>query len=99
MGNIATGLLAGLNAARLAKGEVLLEFPRTTMVGALTYYITHAEMADFQPMKANMGILPELEVGRASKRERAAAYSLRAREDLAAFIKNNGLAIPYEADQ
>ena len=91
MGNIATGLLAGLNAARQVNGEDLLVFPRTTMIGALAYYITHAEMADFQPMKANMGILPELGGGRMGKKDRALAHSQRSRIDLEAFILQTGL--------
>jgi methylenetetrahydrofolate--tRNA-(uracil-5-)-methyltransferase len=89
MGNIAMGLLAGLNAARQAKGEALLEFPRTTMIGALTYYITHAEMADFQPMKANLGILPEITGGRNTRKERASAHSQRSKCDLESFISES----------
>ena len=60
-GNIATGLLAGWNAARFLKGQTPIQFPRTTMLGALCHYITNANPADFQPMKANFGILPPLE--------------------------------------
>ncbi|HEX9028854.1 MAG TPA: methylenetetrahydrofolate--tRNA-(uracil(54)-C(5))-methyltransferase (FADH(2)-oxidizing) TrmFO, partial [Anaerolineales bacterium] len=60
VGNIATGLLAGLNLARLLKGQTLLELPPTSMLGALCHYITHAGPADFQPMKPNLGILPPL---------------------------------------
>jgi methylenetetrahydrofolate--tRNA-(uracil-5-)-methyltransferase len=83
MGNIATGLLAGWNAARLVQGQVPLRLPPTTMLGALCEYITHADLADFQPMKANFGILPPLETtDRLGKRERAAAYAARALADL-----------------
>jgi methylenetetrahydrofolate--tRNA-(uracil-5-)-methyltransferase len=88
MGNIATGLLAGWNATRFMKGRDLLTFPLTTMVGALCHYVTHADEADFQPMKANYGILPAL--GDASvkgKRPRAAAYSRRALENLDEFLQ------------
>jgi methylenetetrahydrofolate--tRNA-(uracil-5-)-methyltransferase len=86
-GNIATGLLAGWNAARLILGEPLLELPRTTMLGALCYYISHASAADFQPMKANYGILPPLdELGIHGKRPRAAAFSRRALDDLEKFL-------------
>ncbi|WP_288227860.1 FADH(2)-oxidizing methylenetetrahydrofolate--tRNA-(uracil(54)-C(5))-methyltransferase TrmFO, partial [uncultured Enterococcus sp.] len=45
-----SGLVAGLNAGRLAKGEKLLEFPRETAIGSMAYYITHAEGKHFQPM-------------------------------------------------
>jgi len=81
MGNIATGLLAGLNAARLLAGKPLLELPAETMLGALCHYITHAGMKDFQPMKANFGILPPLGMTgktKLGKRERGEAYSRRA---------------------
>ncbi|NWG35136.1 MAG: methylenetetrahydrofolate--tRNA-(uracil(54)-C(5))-methyltransferase (FADH(2)-oxidizing) TrmFO [Chloroflexi bacterium] len=81
MGNIATGLLAGLNAARLLSGAPPLTLPRTTMLGALCHYVTHADLKDFQPMKANFGILPPLEV-RVHKRERGKAYAERALADL-----------------
>ncbi len=87
MGNIATGLLAGWNAARFQRGEKLLKFPHTTMLGALCHYITNASQTDFQPMKANLGILPSLESDiRLGKRERAKAYAVRASEDLDKFI-------------
>jgi methylenetetrahydrofolate--tRNA-(uracil-5-)-methyltransferase len=61
LGNIGTGLLAGLNAVRLAEGATLLTLPPETMLGALCRYVTEAEPAAFQPMKANFGILPALE--------------------------------------
>ncbi|KAF1304786.1 FADH(2)-oxidizing methylenetetrahydrofolate--tRNA-(uracil(54)-C(5))-methyltransferase TrmFO [Enterococcus sp. JM9B] len=56
----ASGLLAGRNAARLAKGEEPLTFPQETVLGSMAYYITHAEGKHFQPMNANFGLLPEL---------------------------------------
>jgi methylenetetrahydrofolate--tRNA-(uracil-5-)-methyltransferase len=91
VGNIATGLLAGWNASRVLQGQPPLEFPRTTMLGALCYYVTHASPPDFQPMKANFGILPPLGVetmkGRRGKRERGSAYAERAMNDLETFLK------------
>jgi methylenetetrahydrofolate--tRNA-(uracil-5-)-methyltransferase len=88
-GNIATGLLAGWNAARMIQGKPALVLPRTTMLGALCQYITHASPEDFQPMKANFGILPELE-GEAGKlhgkRPRAQAFVTRADTDLMTFM-------------
>lgn len=81
MGNIATGLLAGLNAARLHHNEELITLPPTTMLGALCHYVTHADLKDFQPMKANFGILPSLET-KIAKRERGKAYSERALAEL-----------------
>jgi methylenetetrahydrofolate--tRNA-(uracil-5-)-methyltransferase len=84
MGNIATGLLAGINAAHLLHNEEPLTLPQTTMLGALCNYVTHADLKDFQPMKANFGILPPLEfASKIGKRERGKAYAERALEDLA----------------
>jgi len=83
MGNIATGLLAGINAARLHQHEQAITLPQTTMLGALCYYVTHADLKDFQPMKANFGILPSLEfTSKIPKRERGKAYANRALADL-----------------
>jgi methylenetetrahydrofolate--tRNA-(uracil-5-)-methyltransferase len=83
MGNIATGLLAGINAARLHQDQELLTLPQTTMLGALCHYITRADLKDFQPMKANFGILPSLEdTAKTGKRERGRLYAERALADL-----------------
>ncbi len=88
MGNIATGLLAGLNAARLAAGKPPLSLPTDTMLGALCHYVTHADMKDFQPMKANFGILPPLEnIGKTGKRERGALYAGRASLSLDDYLQ------------
>jgi methylenetetrahydrofolate--tRNA-(uracil-5-)-methyltransferase len=90
MGNIATGLLAGINAAHLLQGEKTVIFPETTMLGALCHYISHAAMKDFQPMKANFGILPPLSsTNRMDKRERARLYVERARIDIEAFLSES----------
>jgi methylenetetrahydrofolate--tRNA-(uracil-5-)-methyltransferase len=86
MGNIASGLLAGWNAARLLNGETPLELPRESMIGALCHYVTHAEMKDFQPMKANFGILPPLEGKFKGKRERGNAHAERAAQALEVFL-------------
>ncbi len=90
-GNIATGLVAGLNMARLLQDRPLLSLPPTTMIGALCHYVSHAEPKDFQPMKANFGILPPLEgeLGQRpprDKRARAAMHITRAQADLDAFL-------------
>ena len=88
MGNIATGLLAGINATRLDQGEKPITLPQTTMLGALCHYVTHADLKDFQPMKANFGILPSLESDRKiGKRERGKAYAERALGDLEATLR------------
>jgi methylenetetrahydrofolate--tRNA-(uracil-5-)-methyltransferase len=87
LGNIASGLLAGLNAARLHHGEMPLELPNSTMLGALCHYITHADMRNFQPMKANFGILPPLDSSdHKGKQERGQAHADRARSDLESYL-------------
>ncbi len=88
MGNAASGLVAGLNAARLVRNEALVEFPPTTMLGALCQYVTHADPKDFQPMKANYGILPPLESSPRGKRDRYRAFSERALQNMQSFISN-----------
>jgi methylenetetrahydrofolate--tRNA-(uracil-5-)-methyltransferase len=94
-GNIATGLLAGQNAARLLNGLPLLELPVTTMIGSLCHYVTHASATDFQPMKANFGLLPAFtgEQTIRDKRRRYQAYAQRALDDLEAYL----CAIGYPA--
>jgi methylenetetrahydrofolate--tRNA-(uracil-5-)-methyltransferase len=56
----AGGLVAGTNAARLALGLPMVEFPRETALGSLLYYITHADPDHFQPMNIAFGLMPEL---------------------------------------
>jgi len=83
MGNIATGLLAGINAVHLLHNEAPITLPNETMLGALCHYITHADLKDFQPMKANFGILPPLALDKKTgKRERAQLYAARAAQAL-----------------
>lgn len=55
-----SGLVAGINAAKLAKGEDLVTFPAETALGSMAHYITHAEGKHFQPMNANFGLFPSL---------------------------------------
>ncbi len=86
VGSAMGGLVAGINAARLLQGKPLLVFPRTTMIGALLYYITHADPRDFQPMKANFGLLPPLPRRVRDKRKRYRMYAERALRDLEAFL-------------
>lgn len=85
VGNIATGLIAGINMARQLQGQSLWELPDTTMLGALCHYVAHAEPKHFQPMKANFGILPELP-SNVHKSVRKQAYSQRALGDLKTSI-------------
>jgi methylenetetrahydrofolate--tRNA-(uracil-5-)-methyltransferase len=86
VGSAMGGLVAGINMARRLSGQPLLTLPSTSMMGALLHYITHAEPKSFQPMKANMGLLPPLEQRVRGKAERYAAYASRAHADLAAYL-------------
>ncbi len=82
----ATGILAGINAARYLSGEAPLILPETTMLGALVGYITDESVSNFQPMGANMGILPPLENKIRHKDERYAALAQRATAALEAIL-------------
>lgn len=83
----AAGLLAGVNAGRLALGQPLLEMPNTTAIGSLAYYITHTESKYFQPMNATFGLLPALPTRVKDKKERAEHYAKRALQDLSETIQ------------
>jgi methylenetetrahydrofolate--tRNA-(uracil-5-)-methyltransferase len=91
VGNAATGLLAGINAARLLRGQIPVVLPPTTMLGALCHYVTHAEAKDFQPMKANFGLMPPLAQSVRQKKARYEAYIHRALQDLDAIIESEAL--------
>ena len=75
--SMASGLLAGINAARLVHGLEPVSPPDETMLGALLRYVTSADPSRFQPMNANFGLVPPLERRVRDKRERYAALSHR----------------------
>ena len=83
----ASGLVAGINAARLYKGESEAIFPETTAIGSLAHYITHADSKHFQPMNVNFGIIKELEGERIrDKKTRYEKIAERALSDLEEFL-------------
>jgi methylenetetrahydrofolate--tRNA-(uracil-5-)-methyltransferase len=82
----ASGLIAGRNAARLAAGRAPLAPPRTTAIGALGYYVSHADPRHYDPTNITFGIMPPLDTPLRHKQERQRATSARALEDLAAWI-------------
>jgi len=84
----AAGLMAGVNAARLAKNLEPIIFPPTTCHGALAHYITSAVAKNFQPMNITFGLLPPLET-KTPKKFRKEKLSARALED----IENLGLEL------
>jgi len=57
----ASGLLAGRNAAALAHGRDPIAMPRTTAMGALAHYVSHADASNYQPTNVTFGILPPLD--------------------------------------
>ena len=59
-----SGLVAGVNAARIARGEEPLVFPEESCHGALCHYITTSEAKHFQPMNVNFGLFPPVEIPR-----------------------------------
>ena len=77
VGSTAGGLLAGINLGRLLHGLPPQPLPVETMMGALFHYVTHAEPKDFQPMKANLGLLPELNPPVRDKQKRNQAHAAR----------------------
>lgn len=78
MESAASGILAGINAARRLEGKEPLILPRDTMTGALTAHVYDSESKDFQPMGANFGILPPLATHIRDKQERYTALAERA---------------------
>ena len=80
MESAGSGILAGINAVRLAENEEPLVLSENTMLGALSHYISDESVKNFQPMGANFGILPAIEPKIKDKKER---YSALARRSLA----------------
>jgi methylenetetrahydrofolate--tRNA-(uracil-5-)-methyltransferase len=84
----ASGLLAGINVARLVADQKLVVPPATTAIGSLAHYITTADPKHFQPMNANFGLFSPLEERIRSKKERTERYAKRAIGNIQNFISN-----------
>ena len=82
----ASGLIAGINAARLVSGEKPVQFPVETSIGSMANYITTTNSENFQPMNANFGIFPELPVKIRKKQERNEQHAKRALEAIRNFM-------------
>ena len=93
MESAASGILAGLNAVRLVKGQEPLVLPRDTMMGALAAHVSDPN-AHYQPMGANFGILPGLETHIRDKKMRYAALAQRALDSLQAVIEDMPESLP-----
>jgi methylenetetrahydrofolate--tRNA-(uracil-5-)-methyltransferase len=88
----AAGMLAGINAVRLAEGRDTVAPPATTSLGSLLAYITDEQRRDFQPMNANYGLFSPLD-GRARGREKKEAMAARADAEWAAWASRCGLEL------
>ena len=85
----ATGLLAGINLARILFGDAPVIPPPTTMLGALYRYMNEADPKHFQPMNANFGLLDELPERVRDKKEKREMFAERALRDMHAWIEAN----------
>lgn len=84
----ASGLVAGINAARMYQEQELIKFPLTTAIGGLMNYIVTADSKHFQPMNVNFSLIPPLEGKKIrNKKEKNAIIAQRALNDLDAFIQ------------
>jgi methylenetetrahydrofolate--tRNA-(uracil-5-)-methyltransferase len=84
--SIATGLLAGIYAAALARGEEPVPAPRASGMGSLVHYITHADVKDFQPANITFDLLEPLEEElRKRVRDKKERHRLQCERSLAAF--------------
>jgi len=90
----ATGILAGINLARLLAGEEPLVPPPTTMLGALYRYVHSADPEHFQPMNANFGLLEPLERPVKEKQKRNELLAQRALADMEQFAERIGGNLP-----
>ncbi|MGN0463587.1 MAG: methylenetetrahydrofolate--tRNA-(uracil(54)-C(5))-methyltransferase (FADH(2)-oxidizing) TrmFO [Acutalibacteraceae bacterium] len=88
MESASSGILAGLNMARRIKGLDTVTPPETTMMGALSRYISDESVKNFQPMGANFGILPPIEPHIRDKKERYKALAERGINDIEGFLKD-----------
>ncbi len=87
MESASSGILAGFNAVRRLNGLETVTLPETTMMGALSRYISDESVKNFQPMGANFGVLPPIEPHIRDKKERYKALAERGIKDLESFLK------------
>ena len=90
----ATGLLAGVNLARLIAGDEPVVPPTTTMLGALYRYLRDADPKHFQPMNANFGLVDDLAVRVKDKRVKKEQLAARALADMTAWRDTILAAVP-----
>jgi methylenetetrahydrofolate--tRNA-(uracil-5-)-methyltransferase len=83
----AAGLIAGINLARVMRGQAPCVLPRATMLGSLLHYVSHAEVKSFQPMNSNWGILEPWPEKIRDKAQRHQMQAERSLADLAAAMQ------------
>lgn len=88
MESASSGILAGFNTVRRMNGLETVTLPETTMMGALSRYISDESVKNFQPMGANFGVLPTIEPHIRDKKERYKALANRGINDLEVFLDN-----------
>ena len=81
----ASGLIAGLNAAALARDEMPQAPPRTTAIGALGHYVSHADAANYQPSNIAFGLIPVMDGVPRRRAERRRAIAERALTQIEAW--------------
>lgn len=91
MESASSGILAGLNMIRYLQNKELIVLPETTMMGALSRYISDESVKNFQPMGANFGVLPPIEPKIRDKTQRYAALSERALAELKKYTERMGI--------
>lgn len=93
----ASGLLAGINAARLVRGLAPVPAPRTTAIGALAHYVSHAAAAGYQPTNITFGIMAGLDSPPRDRARRKQLIAERALADLEQWAGETGLRVALEA--
>ena len=88
----ASGLIAGLNAARFALGQQTFVLPKESALGSMCHYITTADANHFQPMNANFGLFPPLQQSIRDKKQKNEAIANRALDHIRQFASTNYLA-------
>jgi methylenetetrahydrofolate--tRNA-(uracil-5-)-methyltransferase len=94
----ASGLAAGLTAAALALGQPLVPLPRTTAMGALAFYVSHARSSGYQPSNITFGIMEPLANPPRNKMARKLAISERALSDLGRWASGAPIAVASHAE-
>jgi methylenetetrahydrofolate--tRNA-(uracil-5-)-methyltransferase len=97
MAAVATGLIAGINAGRLARGDCAIVPPEETLIGGLTRYVSRSSPIDFRPTNVNFGLRRGLGGRERDRRRRNLLLSERSVLALGAWMRHNGLEAGLES--